>query len=431
MIPQEIIRKKRNGEKLNKEEIEFMVLGYVKGEIPDYQMSAFLMAIFFQGMNKEETVILTETMMRSGVVFDLRDVEGYKMDKHSTGGVGDKVSLIWAPLVASYGYIVPMVSGRGLGHTGGTLDKLESIKGFDVNLSYEEFKKVLKDIGLCMIGQTKEFNPADKKMYALRDVTGTVESIPLIASSIMSKKMGEGINGLILDVKWGNGAFMNNYDDAKKLARTMVEIGKGMGRDVKAYLTSMEEILGYTAGNALEVKESIEILRGELKNDTYEVTIELAVELISMVERGNKDKVRNKLEELIDNGKAYEKFIEMVKVQKGDISMVEDISKLPISKNVYEYKAKEDGTISRLYARNVGIAVLVLGGGRKKKEDDIDHSVGVEVLKKGGDKVSRGDVIFKIYYNDEDKLKESINYLDKSYEIGTPYKYDLLSEVIE
>ncbi len=431
MIPAEIIRKKRDKGKLNRQEIEFMVNGYTAGDIPDYQMSAFLMAIFFVGMDNEETVILTESMMNSGLVFNLDDIKGYKIDKHSTGGVGDKVSLIWAPLMASYGYKVPMVSGRGLGHTGGTLDKLESIEGFDVNLSYETFKKVLDDIGVCMIGQTREFNPADKKMYALRDVTATVESIPLISASIMSKKMGEGINGLILDVKWGNGAFMNNYEDAKKLAFTMVQIGKGMGKDIKAYLTAMEEPLGSMVGNALEVKESIEIIKGELKNDTYAVTLALAVESISMIEKTNKEKIKEKLENLISNGRVLEKFKELVIAHGGNVDVIENTELLPKARYIKEFKADRTGAIKYIKARDIGLASLVLGGGRIKKEDNIDHSVGIEILSKGGDQVEIGDILFKIYYNDETKLQESEKYLSEAIEWGDKYEYDLLTEIIE
>jgi len=319
MLPAEIIRKKRDGGKLTKDEISFFVNGYIKGTIPDYQMSAFLMAVYFQGMDFEETTYLTEVMLHSGEIVDLSDVPGVKVDKHSTGGVGDKISLILAPIVASAGVPVPMISGRGLGHTGGTLDKLESIPGFKTNLSIIEYKKVISEIGLVMIGQTQEIAPADKKIYALRDVTATVESIPLISASIMSKKLAEGIDALVLDVKTGNGAFMREYDKALNLAQTLFAIGKNFGKKVIAFITDMNQPLGYAVGNWLEVVESVQCLRGFEVPDLMELTYTLAGAMIMLGEKAMSIEDGIKIaKKVVHSGEAYEKFLQLVERQGGE-----------------------------------------------------------------------------------------------------------------
>jgi len=423
------IRKKRDGNKLNKEEIEFMVKGFAEGRIPDYQFSAFLMAIYFKGMDYEETFYMTKAMM--GKILDLSDIEGKKVDKHSTGGVGDKVSLILAPLVASCGVYVPMVSGRALGHTGGTLDKLESIKGYRTDLTISEFKNVLKEVGCSIIGQTEEIAPADKKIYALRDVTATVESIPLIVSSIMSKKLSEGIDALVLDVKTGNGAFMRNYNKAKELAKAMVEVGERFGVKTTAFLTDMNQPLGCYIGNALEVWESVQVLSGENIEDLKKIVIELSAEMLSLA--GWKiDDAYEELEKNLKNGKALNIWEKVVKFHGGDPKIVykDDFLKTNIVHYIHSY---EDGYLSYFDTFNIGIASCLLGAGREKKEDKIDHKVGIILHKKIGDKVTKNDKIFEIRANNEEKLKKAINILKKSFKIekNKPLKPKLIYEKIK
>ncbi|MGB9823677.1 MAG: thymidine phosphorylase [Candidatus Hydrothermia bacterium] len=429
----DIIKKKRDGHGLTREEIEFFVLNYTKGEIPDYQASALLMAIYFRGMNMEETVALTESMMKSGEVLDLSDIPGFKVDKHSTGGVGDKISLPLVPIVASLGVKVPMISGRALGHTGGTLDKLESIRGFRTSLTVEEFKKQLADVGAVMAGQTENICPADKKLYALRDVTATVESIPLISASIMSKKLAEDIDGLVLDVKTGNGAFMSKFDDARMLAETMVWIGKGLGKKVKALITNMDEPLGYKIGNALEVVETIEVLKGEGPNDVKELTYRLAAEMLFMADICKTyDEAYGKIEQVIKTGKALNKWHEIVEAQGGNIEYMysEEFTK---TKYIEYIKADKEGTLESFNTYKLGVAVSILGAGRNKKEDTIDPQVGVILYKKVGDEVLMGEPIMEIRYNEEKRFQIALPLFMESFKINSepPAKLPVVLEVVE
>ena len=385
----DLIEKKRGGGALTDEEIDFMITGYTKGDIPDYQMSAMMMAIYFQGMNDKETLKLTTAMRDSGDQLDLSAIEGRKVDKHSTGGVGDKTSIALTPLVASVGVKVAKMSGRGLGHTGGTIDKLESFDGFRVDISNEQFIKQVNTIGVSIMGQTKDLAPADKKLYALRDVTATVENISLIASSIMSKKLAAGADAIVLDVKTGSGAFMKNLDDARALAKAMVTIGKGAGRDMFAFITDMDEPLGCTVGNALEVKEAIDTLKGKGPADFTELVLNLACRMVMLsgIET-DEDKAMALLNENIANGKALDKLAEFVSAQGGDSRAVYDTNLLPKANNVYELKADKDGYVTHINCEEVGIASLVLGGGRETLDSVIDLSVGIVLNKKCGDKIT-------------------------------------------
>jgi pyrimidine-nucleoside phosphorylase len=429
----DIIKKKRDGGILSREEIAFFVENYTKGEIPDYQASALLMAIYFRGMTSDETVTLTEYMMKSGEVLDLTDIPGPKVDKHSTGGVGDKISLPLAPIVASLGVFVPMISGRALGHTGGTLDKLESIKGLTTAISPEKFKKQLLDIGVVMAGQTENLCPADKKLYALRDVTATVESIPLISASIMSKKLAEGIDGLVLDVKTGNGAFMAKYEDAKKLAQTMVEIGKGMGKKVKAFITNMNQPLGYKIGNALEVEETIEILKGKGPEDVRELTYTLAAEMLIIAgKESSREEALKKVDEAVKSGKALKKWEELVEYQGGDLDYMysDEFTRTNYS---FELKANSDGYLYSYNTYEVGVAVSILGAGRSTKDDKIDHKVGIILHKKVGDKVKSGETVMEIKYNDINKFNQALQLLKNCYIVKSekPAKEPLVFEGVE
>lgn len=418
MLPQEIIRRKRDGKRLTRDEISFIVNGYLNGTIPDYQMSAFLMAVYFQGMDFEETTYLTEIMLNSGQVVDLSDVPGIKVDKHSTGGVGDKVSLILAPIVASVGIPVPMISGRGLGHTGGTLDKLESIPGFRTNLSIDEYKRVISEIGLVMIGQTKEIAPADKKIYALRDVTATVESIPLISASIMSKKLAEGIDALVLDVKTGQGAFMQEYEKSLQLAQTLFTIGKNFGKKVIAFITDMNQPLGYAVGNWLEVVESIQCLRGYDVPDLMYVTYVLAGAMIMLGGKANSIEDGIKIaKKAVHSGEAYEKFIQLVKKQGGDTSYIENPEKYPLPKHSIEIKSMFDGYIYEIDALEIGLVSVMLGAGRTKVDDIIDPKAGIVLKKKVGDKVESGEQIAVFYTDRDDVIKIAKERLSKAFKI--------------
>lgn len=418
----DLIEKKRGGGALTDEEIDFMITGYTKGDIPDYQMSAMMMAIYFQGMNDKETLKLTTAMRDSGDQLDLSAIEGRKVDKHSTGGVGDKTSIALTPLVASVGVKVAKMSGRGLGHTGGTIDKLESFEGFRVDISNEQFIKQVNTIGVSIMGQTKDLAPADKKLYALRDVTATVENISLIASSIMSKKLAAGADAIVLDVKTGSGAFMKNLDDARALAKAMVTIGKGAGRDMFAFITDMDEPLGCAVGNALEVKEAIDTLKGKGPADFTELVLNLACRMVMLsgIET-DEDKAMALLKENISNGKALDKLAEFVSAQGGDSRAVYDTDLLPKANNVYELKADKDGYITHINCEEVGIASLVLGGGRETLDSVIDLSVGIVLNKKCGDKVSAGDVLAYVHYNDDKKKEDSVKRLKDAYQIGDSY----------
>jgi pyrimidine-nucleoside phosphorylase len=416
MTAYEIIKKKRDGKTLSREEINFLVDGYTKAKIPDYQFASFLMAVYFQCMNFEETTTLTFAMMNSGKMFDLSAIPGIKIDKHSTGGVGDKVSLILAPLVAACGVIVPMVSGRGLGHTGGTLDKLESIPGFRTNLSYDKFVSNLKHIGVAMIGQTDELAPADKKIYALRDVTATVDSIPLISASIMSKKLAEGINGLVLDVKTGSGAFMSKLAEAKKLAKTMIAIGKKMNKKVCALITDMNQPLGKAVGNALEVIESIEALKGRGVNDLMEIVFVLGEEMLLMSKQVKTTTQANKLlKQAIENGKALNKFRDIIKLQGGNEKVIDDYSLLPKARYQIEVKSSKSGYIAEIDTQRIGMLAIELGAGREKIDDKIDPAVGFIFKKKISEPVKTDDILASVLASDKELAQKIANELRDCY----------------
>src|SRR5246127_3209352 len=391
MLVTDLIRRKRDGAELQRNEIEFLVNGYTRDEIPDYQISAWLMAVLLRGMSRAELAALTETMLNSGQVLDFSELGAAKADKHSTGGVGDKTSLIIAPIVAAGGLYVPMISGRGLGHTGGTLDKLESIPGFNVNLSVEDFRRVLAQCGAGLIGQTAEIAPADKKLYALRDVTGTVESPYLICASIMSKKLAEGIDALVLDVKTGSGAFMKKEKDAVFLAELMVETGERMGKQVVALITDMDQPLGKMIGNALEVIEVIEILHGHGPEDLRELCLHLAGWMLHLGGVSKRCAEGAQLSaQLISSGRALEKFMQMVELQGGDPRVIDDTSRLPQAENTITLSSPRDGYLASLQCEQVGTACVILGGGRERKEDSVDPAVGIVLHKKVGDAVSAG-----------------------------------------
>ncbi len=398
----DVIRKKRDGVELCRAEIEGLVNAYTNGKIPDYQVSAWLMAVVLKGMTRPETAALTDAMLHSGDVLDLSSLPLKKVDKHSTGGVGDKTSLVLAPLAAAAGVAVPMISGRGLGHTGGTLDKLEAIPGFNVNLPVTEFRRVLEVCGCAMIGQTAEIAPADRKLYALRDVTGTVESPYLICASIMSKKLAEGIDALVLDVKTGSGAFMKSEKDAAFLAELMVETGERMGKHVVALITDMDQPLGNMIGNALEVVEVVKVLRGEGPEDLRELCLELAGWMLHL--GGVSKSVAEGKEHsagLISSGKALEKFRQMIELQGGDSRVIDDANLLPQAKHRTQVSSTKTGYLTSMQCEQIGTACVILGGGRERKEDSVDPSVGIVLHKKVGDRVAAGEPIATIYYNSE------------------------------
>lgn len=399
----DIITKKRDGGVLTNEEIDFFIDGYVEGKIPDYQVSSLLMAIVFKGMTNEEIVHLTDRMEHSGDVMDLSSIPGKKVDKHSTGGVGDKTSLALGPMVAACGAVVAKMSGRGLGHTGGTLDKLESIPGLNVFMEQEKFMEILKSNGVAIAGQTGTLVPADKKLYALRDVTGTVESIPLIASSVMSKKLASGSDCILLDVKFGNGAFMKTREDAKKLAKIMCAIGNSLNRDTRAVLTSMEQPLGHAVGNSLEVKEAIDTLHGHGPKDFQDLCYQSGAIMLEQagIVKDEKEGLAM-LHKVVEDGSAFEKFRQMVIAQGGDVSYIDHPEKFPVSKNVIEIKASKPGYIKQIVALEIGESAMRLGAGRETFDDVIDMSAGIVLSKKVGDKVSKGDVLCTVYTNKEE-----------------------------
>ena len=401
-----LIRKKREGETLTKQEIQYLIRAYTEDRIPDYQMSAFLMASFLNGLNTTEAAALTHSMLHSGIVVDLNHVKGTKVDKHSTGGVGDKLSLILAPIVAACGVPVPMISGRGLGHTGGTLDKLESIPGFTVDVNLDRYKEILEKQNLVLVGQTEEIAPADKRLYALRDVTATVESIPLIAGSIMSKKLAEGIDALVLDVKFGSGAFMKKHEDAVKLAETLVGIGEEFGKETIAFLTNMEQPLGYAVGNWLEVKESIDCLNGGGPDDVMEITHLLAGTMIYLGKKaGSIEEGIEKSKTAIANGSAFQKWIDIVEEQGGDTSVIKNPESYPAAGYTAEVAATGDGYITKMDAFAMGMVSVELGAGRRAKEDSVDPAAGFILHKKIGDKVKEGETFATLYTNKQEMLK--------------------------
>jgi pyrimidine-nucleoside phosphorylase len=409
----DLIEKKRDGKALTKKEIRYIIEGYTAGEIPDYQMSAFAMAVFFRGMTEEEMAELTMAMVDSGEKIDLSEIKGIKVDKHSTGGVGDKTTLVLAPLVASAGVPVAKMSGRGLGHTGGTIDKLESIPGFHVEIDNRQFVRLVNQNKIAVVGQTGNLTPADKKLYALRDVTATVNSIPLIASSIMSKKIAAGADAIVLDVKTGSGAFMKNIEESKKLAKAMVKIGENVGKKTIAVISDMSQPLGFAIGNALEVQEAIDTLKGEGPEDLTELCLTLGSYMVYMAEKADSlEKARKLLEQSIASGKALETFKTFVSAQGGDASIVDDPSKLPHSSYTFELKAKEEGYVNEIAADAVGTAAMWLGAGRATKDAAIDLAVGLILHKKIGDYVKKGETFVTIYSNQQDieKVKQTLYY---------------------
>jgi len=415
----DLIRKKRDSGEHTREEIAYLVSGYTKGDIPDYQMAAWLMAVWLRGLSNAEIGALTEVMLHSGEVVDHSEVAAKKVDKHSTGGVGDKTSLILAPIVAAGGLAVPMISGRGLGHTGGTLDKLEAIPGFNTALTLMDFRRVLRECGMSLIGQTAEIAPADKQIYALRDATSTVENVGLICASIMSKKLAEGIDALVLDVKTGSGAFMEKEEDATRLAEIMVDTARRVGKKCVALLTDMDQPLGRVAGHANEVVESIDVLKGGGPKDLRELSLELSAWMFYLGERSKSvDEGRGLAEEMVASGKALERLRECIRLQGGDARVVEQPSLLPMAKKRAEVLSPRSGYIVKAACRDLGIALAMLGGGREKKEDRIDHGVGLEFHKRIADRVQGGEKLVTIQYNSEAKLAEAQDLIAASFTIG-------------
>ena len=422
----DIIQKKRNGSELSKEEINFFIENYTKGNIPDYQASALLMAIYFQKMNSRETADLTMAMVNSGDILDLSNIEGVKVDKHSTGGVGDTTTLVLGPMVASLGIPVAKMSGRGLGHTGGTIDKLESFKGFSVSMSEEKFIENVNKIKLVVGGQTGDLAPADKKMYALRDVTATVDNISLIASSIMSKKIAAGSDCIVLDVKVGDGAFMKSFDEAKALATEMVNIGEHCKRKTVAVISDMDQPLGFAIGNALEVIEAINTLKGKGPKDLLDLCLELGSNMVVLAGKAkNTDEAKKMLEDTIKTGAALNKFKEFVKAQGGDPSYIDDTDKFDKAKFIVPVKASKKGVVKKIHAEHLGLIAMELGAGRATKEDVIDLSVGIVLNKKRGDKVADGDIIAYVHANNMDKANKAASDILKNYDIVEEYKNDI------
>jgi pyrimidine-nucleoside phosphorylase len=438
----DLIRKKRDGGELSREEIFHLVSGAAQGTIPDYQLAAWLMAVVCRGNTRAETAFLTDAMLRSGEVMDFSDLRGAKVDKHSTGGVGDKTSLIVAPIVAAAGssanadgkrIYVPMLSGRGLGHTGGTLDKLESIPGFRINLTQQEFRNALEACGCALSGPTPEIAPADKRLYALRDVTATVESPGLICASIMSKKLAEGIDALVLDVKTGNGAFMKNENDAVALAELLVDTGKRMGKRVVALITDMDQPLGNAVGNALEVEECVQMLNGKGPADLRELSIELSARMLFLggaaadVQEGKRI-----AEEMIATGRARDKFQQVIRQQGGDEHVVDDPTRLPQAKRVETIRSARSGYISQMGCEQIGKACVVLGGGRDKQDDAVDSAVGIVLAKKVGDAVRAGDVLCNVHYNSDSRLRDALGLIETSFVVSDepPQRRSLIRKVI-
>lgn len=426
-LPSQIIQKKRDGFFLKKKELEFFVRGFVSGSIPDYQMSAFLMSIFFRGMNPEEMTILVKIMRDSGMTLKLKKIAGYKVDKHSTGGVGDKISLILAPLLACMGLCVPMISGRGLGHSGGTLDKLEAIPGLKTRISVDKFKAILKKVGFVIAGQTEEIVPADRKMYALRDATSTIESLPLVVASIMSKKLAEDLDGLVLDVKTGKGAFFSNKTKAMELAGNLITVGENFGIKVRALLTNMDQPIGYACGNWLEVVETINCLQDEGPADTMAEVYSLGVLALKMSgSEKNSEAIKADLQGAISDGRALEKFIHYVELMGGDTSRLEKLDKISLPKPVL-VRALKTGNVAEIDARQIGIASMVAGAGRTYAEEEIDHDAGIKLHVKIGDPISKNDLIAEIYSN-KNYLENVVVRVQQAIKVikRRPEKYDLI-----
>lgn len=429
----DIIKKKRDGLALTEQEIQFFIDGYVKGEIPDYQAAAFLMAVYYKGMNLDETRALTFAVRDSGVTLDFSNIDGIRVDKHSTGGVGDKTSLVVTPIVAALGVKVAKMSGRGLGHTGGTIDKLEAIPGFQTDLSEEEFISIVNDFGVCIVGQSHELAPADKKLYALRDVTATVDCLPLIVSSIMGKKLAADDDCIVLDVKTGSGAFCKTVEESARLASVMVDIGKSAGKKMLALITDMDRPLGANIGNSLEVIEAINTLRGNGPADFTEVCMILATNMIYLAGKGTMEECEAMVKGAIADGSALDTLAKMVKAQHGDERVIYDTELFPKAQFSREVKADKSGYIVRVDTEGYGIASLLLGAGRNTKEESIDYSAGITLVKKTGDKVEKGDVIAIMYTNDENRFQSAIDRFMKSTEIGDnkPEERPLVFERVE
>jgi len=429
----DLIIKKRDGQELNQEEINFMIKEYCEDRIPDYQMSAMLMVIYFQGMNISEIKYLTMAMVHSGKIIDLSSIPGIKVDKHSTGGVGDTTTLALAPMVAAAGVPVAKMSGRGLGHTGGTIDKLESIKGFKTELSLNKFINIVKKVGASIISPTSDLAPADKKLYALRDVTGTIDSIPLIVSSIMSKKLAAGADAIVLDVTTGSGAFMKEYKDALKLGKIMVDIGLELGKETVAVVSNMDEPLGFAIGNSLEVKEAIEVLKNRGPEDLRNLCLELGAHMLKLGGAAkNYEEGRNRLEKILKDGTAFSKFKEMIAAQGGNPEIIDNPELLPLAKHCTKIKTVISGYIQKIDSRLIGESAMLLGAGREKKESEIDLSVGIILKKKVGSRVNVNEDLAEVYYNDSKKLKETKNKLFSSFVIGDkkPKKLPLIFATI-
>lgn len=430
----ELIKKKRDGHILTSDDIQSIISGYISGVIPDYQIASWLMAVYFQGMNDDETAALTDAMMRSGDMIDLSDIPGIKVDKHSTGGVGDKTTLILAPLVAAAGVPVAKMSGRGLGHTGGTLDKFESIPGFQVDMTADAFIDKVKRHGIAICSQNTKLVPADKKLYALRDVTGTVDNISLIASSVMSKKLACGADAIVIDLKVGDGAFIKNIIDAEKLAHIMISTAKKMNRKLIAVITGMEEPLGLAVGNALEVKEAIDTLKGKGPEDLTNLCLELGSHMLTLAGRTQShEEGIDLLKSLIENGQAYEKFIELCASQGGDIEVVKNMDLLPKASLTFEYKSKKEGYISHLSAMDIGLASVRLGAGRETKESPIDHSAGIVLTKKVGAWIQEGDTLAILHANESSFFAKAESYMDLAYTFSKtkPIKEPLIFKTIQ
>lgn len=430
----DIIRKKRDGGELSREELAPIIEGYTRGDVPDYQAAAFFMAVYFQSLTDMELADLTEIYVKSGATVDLSDIPAPKVDKHSTGGVGDKTSLVIAPIVAAAGCVVPMISGRGLAHTGGTLDKLESIPGFNSHLTIDQFKEVLKKTGSAMIGQTEELVPADRKIYALRDASGTVESIPLIAASIMSKKLVEGVDALLLDVKIGSGAFMKKQTDARKLAHAMVSIGRRMGKRIQALLTDMDQPLGNAVGNALEVMEALETLKGKGPADLTEISVELSARMMALADPSRSiEGAREQAQTLLADGTALNKFREIIEAQGGDPAVIDAYDRLPTASADHAISTPRAGYVARIDAEGIGIAAMLLGAGRERLDSPIDPAVGIVVERKVGEQVQAGDLLCTLYYNGNERLDEAVEMVEDAFHISAnpPEPRPLIYEIIQ
>jgi pyrimidine-nucleoside phosphorylase len=434
MGPYELIKAKRDGRTLDPGDIREFIAAFTRGVVPEYQMSAMCMAVYFRGLNAVELGAWTRAMLESGEVLDLSETPGIKVDKHSTGGVGDKVSLSLAPLAAACGVPVPMISGRGLGHSGGTLDKLESIPGFKVDLSVADYRRLVREVGACLIGQTASLAPADKKLYALRDVTATVDCLPLIASSIMSKKLAEGIDALVLDVKTGSGAFMKRLEDSRALARTMIGIGKEMDCRVMALITDMDQPLGFTVGHTLEVMEAVDMLRGKAPADYTEVTLALTAEMLVLGGKAaNTQEARQKLQRAVDDGSALRKLKEIVQAQGGDPRAIDDYALLPQARATADVVAPRDGFVTSIDTEAVGLAAVALGAGRQRVDSGIDHAVGFTLLRKVGEPVKAGEPLVRVHYNNAEPLKDVQERLLAAYRFGpqAPAPRPLIIERLE